>query len=143
MAATSTPRTSSPGHTRRTASSTPRRQAASASCSSRSGAGARRSCGTRADASTVPSPSTASALTDVDPMSTPTVTSAMSADGPLPQLAPAVALELDDLGTHRRRLQALELGEAGVPLGVPLVGEPAGGDALDDVPHGGGHVQVP
>ena len=53
----------------------PRRQASSASCSSRSGAGTRSWCGIRARAATRPSSSAATALTAVVPMSMPIVTS--------------------------------------------------------------------
>ena len=51
----------------------PRRQARAASCSSRSTAGVPTAWGTRARATTAPPASTATALTDVVPMSTPTV----------------------------------------------------------------------
>ena len=52
----------------------PRRQAWPASCSSWSGAGVIRRCGTRARARTVPVSSAATAFTAVVPMSMPTVT---------------------------------------------------------------------
>ena len=79
MADTETPRTSwSPTSSAASAASGPSRHATVASCSRRAGAGTRYSCGTRAEATTLPSPSAATAFTDDVPISRPTVSSVMA-----------------------------------------------------------------
>ena len=67
-----------PARTLFQAASTPSTQACCGSCSNRSGPGATTRCGIRARATTVPSSPAATALTEVVPMSMPTVKSSMS-----------------------------------------------------------------
>src|SRR3982751_2105704 len=63
-------------------------------------------------------------------------------DGALSQLGAEVFLKGEDLWRQRLGPQLFELRIAGVPFGIPLVGEATGRDVADEVAHGGGHVEV-
>ena len=112
MADTDTPRTSwSPIPSAASAASGPSRHATVASCSRRAGAGTRYSCGTRADATTLPSPSAAIAFTDDVPMSRPTVTSVMRRHQRREHLVVQQAVRGDRAPAVGAR-DAVEIGEA-------------------------------
>src|SRR5437764_14286659 len=64
------------------------------------------------------------------------------AHGPLAEFEPEILFEGQYLGGEGLVAQGLEPRVAGVTLGVPFVGEPAGGDVVHELAHRRRHVEV-